>query len=166
MPELVPLATAIGVDAVVDGELNVTDDAGRPDFYALSRRMLVTTTSPLAHLRGHPRVTFVAFDVLWLDGAALVARTYAERRARLEDLALGGPCWATTPSYRDIPAEEVVAACGALGLEGAVVKGVSSVHEPRRSRRWVKRKTAAWQTEHAPRRRPGWRALSPVAAGG
>ncbi|MDQ3573324.1 MAG: hypothetical protein M3404_00115 [Actinomycetota bacterium] len=100
----------------------------------------------------------MAFDVLWLDGASLVGRTYAERRARLEELALAGPRWTTAPSYRGIPTEEVLAVCGSLGLEGLVVKGVSSVYESRRSRSWVKRKTAAWQSEHAPRRRPGWRA--------
>ena len=167
VPELGPLAEAVGVDAVLDGELIVTDDGGRPDFYALSRRMLTTTrTSPLAHLRPRPLVTLVAFDVLWLDGTSLVGRTYAERRTRLEELALAGPCWTTAPSYRGIPAEEVLAVCGSLGLEGLVVKGASSVYEGRRSRSWVKRKTAAWQSEHAPRRRPGWRAPSAAAASG
>ena len=166
VPELRPLAAAAGVDAVLDGELIVADDAGRPDFYALSRRMLATTTSPLAHLRRQALVTFVAFDVLWLDGASLVARPYAERRARLEELALAGPCWTTTPSYRGISTEEVLAVCASLELEGLVVKGTSSVYEARRSRCWVKRKTTAWQSEHAPRRRPGWRAPNAVVASG
>ncbi len=123
---------------MLDGELIVTDDGGRPDFYALSRRMLTTTrTSPLAHLRPRSLVTLVAFDVLWLDGTSLVGRTYAERRTRLEELALAGPCWTTAPSYRGIPTEEVLAVCGSLGLEGLVVKGASSVYESRRSRSWV-----------------------------
>lgn len=82
VPELAPLASAVGVDAVLDGELIVTDDAGRPDFYALSRRMLTNTMAPLAHLRSCTLVTFVVSDVLWLDGAALVTSSYAERRAR------------------------------------------------------------------------------------
>jgi bifunctional non-homologous end joining protein LigD len=155
VPELSPLAATVGTDAVLDGELIVTDDAGRPDFYALSRRMLASPTSPLSHLRHRSTVTFVAFDLLWLDGAPLVSRPYAERRARLEDLVLAGPAWMTTPSYRGVPAEEVLAACAALGIEGILEKGASSVYEGRRSRWWCKRKTAAWQAEHAPRRRPG-----------
>ncbi len=165
VPELAPLASAVGVDAVLDGELIVTDDAGRPDFYALSRRMLANTTAPLAHLRPRSLVTFVAFDVLWLDGEALVNRSYAKRRARLEELALAGPCWTTAPSYRDIPAEDVLAVCADFGLEGIVIKGMSSIYEARRSRAWVKRKTAAWESEHAPRRRPGRRAPSIAASG-
>jgi len=158
VPELAPLATAVGCDAVLDGELIVTDDAGRPDFYALSRRMLAATTPPLAHLRRRrAMVTFVVFDLLWLDGRPLVDRSYAERRDHLEALQLVGPSWLTTPSYRGTGTEEVLAACTSLGLEGVVVKAASSVYEGRRSRWWVKRKTASWQTEHAPRRRPGRR---------
>lgn len=126
VPELAPLAAAVGTDAVLDGELIVTDEAGHPDFYALSRRMLATPASPLAHLRPRARVTFVAFDVLWLDGTPLVARPYTERRSRLEELALTGSCWTTTPSYWGIAVEDMLAACSALGLEGLVVKGASS----------------------------------------
>ena len=97
-----------------DGKLIIADDAGRPDFYALGRRMLATTSAPLAHLKCRPTVTFVAFDLLWLDGSPLVDRTYTERRERLEELALAGPCWTTTPSYRGIAAEDVLAVCVAL----------------------------------------------------
>jgi len=157
VPELAPLAVAVGCDAVLDGELIVTDDGGRPDFYALSRRMLATTTSPLAHLRRRTPVTFGAFDLLWLDGSPLVGRPYAERRVLLEGLELAGPSWLTCPSYRANSAEEILAACTPLGLEGVVVKAISSVYESRRSRWWVKRKTASWQTEHSPRRRPSRR---------
>ncbi len=135
--ELAPLAAAVGVDAVLDGELIVVDEAGRPDFYALRRRMRATATSPLAHLQRRPPVTFVAFDILWLDGAALVRRPYAERRLRLEELALAGPCWTTTPSYRGISAEDVLAACGALGLEGLLLKAASSTYQAGRSRAWM-----------------------------
>ncbi len=122
---------------MLDGELIVTDEAGRPDFYALSRRMLATPASPLAHLRPRALVTFVAFDLLWLDGTPLVAQPYAERRSRLEELALAGRCWTTTPSYRGVAADDVLAACAALGLEGLLMKGASSTYQAGRSRAWL-----------------------------
>src|SRR5262245_52217133 len=48
------LATVIDVDdAVIDGELIATDDAGRPQFYDL--------------LRGARAPAYVAFDLLWMN---------------------------------------------------------------------------------------------------
>src|SRR5215471_296804 len=52
------LATLLDVDdAILDGEMIATDDSGRPQFYELLRR----TQAP----------AYVAFDLLWADGADL-----------------------------------------------------------------------------------------------
>src|SRR5207244_1138919 len=37
-------------------------------------------------------VSFWAFGILWLDGELLVHRSYADRRAVLEELPLNGAC--------------------------------------------------------------------------
>jgi ATP-dependent DNA ligase len=48
----------LGTDeAILDGEVIVADDSGRPQFYDL--------------LRGRRTPVYVAFDVLWRDGADL-----------------------------------------------------------------------------------------------
>jgi hypothetical protein len=46
-------------------------------------------------------VTFVAFDLLCIDGTDLTARTYSERRELLVGLGLDGPGWATSETFDD-----------------------------------------------------------------
>ena len=80
--------------------------------------------------------TFVAFDVLELDGRALADQPYAARREALVGLGLDGPRWTTTMADGD--GEAMWAATRDLGLEGVVAKDPRSAWVPRRSRRWLK----------------------------
>ena len=67
------LAAEIAVDdAIVDGEVITADEAGRPVFLDL--------------LRGRRKPAYVAFDLLWLNGADLRALPLRERRRRLQDV--------------------------------------------------------------------------------
>ena len=103
-------------------------------------------------LANAPRLTFVAFDVLWLDNRPVTALPYAERRPLLEGLDLAGAVWATVRSF-DEPVKEVMEACASLGLEGTVAKRTDSPYRPGvRSLDWLKLKTADWRAAHAPRR--------------
>ena len=45
-------------------------------------------------------MTFVAFDILWLDGELVTRRPYAERRALLEGLGLPALGVPVMPTYR------------------------------------------------------------------
>ncbi len=144
VPELAGLSDVLGGrQALIDGEL--VAGQGRPcDFYRLA--------PSLASRRTRSPVTFVAFDVLYLDGDSLLDRPYADRRRLLEDLGLVGPAWHTTPAFVD-GFVEVVAACEQLGLEGVVLKRLDSRYRPgHRSREWLKLKTAEWREVHAPLR--------------
>jgi bifunctional non-homologous end joining protein LigD len=144
VPELaVPPSTFGGRQVVLDGEL--VAGAGRPeDFYGIAGRV--------ASRRRLIPLTFVAFDVLFLDGAVLCARPYVERRAMLDQLRVSGGSWATVPSF-DGDAAEVYVACAELGLEGLVAKRATSRYRPgQRSSDWVKLKTTAWRQHHAHRR--------------
>jgi bifunctional non-homologous end joining protein LigD len=125
-----PLA---GRRAVLDGEIVVLRH-GRPDFDAISGRL---TARRLADWAAHKSpATFVAFDVLELDGRSLVDEPYTARRDALASLRLNGPRWATTTADGD--GEAVWAATQELGLEGVVCKDSRSTWVPRRSRRWLK----------------------------
>ena len=42
-------------------------------------------------------VTYMVFDLLWLDGRSLMDEPYEERRERLEELGLDGRRWQTPP---------------------------------------------------------------------
>ena len=128
---------------VLDGEL--VAGAGRPeDFYGIAGR--VASRRPVTTL------TFVAFDVLFLDGEVVCDRPYVERRALLDELNVSGGSWATVPSF-DGDAAEILAACAHLGLEGLMAKRATSRYRPgHRSSDWLKLKTVAWREHHAHRR--------------
>lgn len=137
-PELAGLGDALGRDAVIDGEVVAFDGAGRPSFQRLQRRMHVERAHDIARLAGEVPCAYMAFDLLWLDGAPLVDLPYEERRARLFDLAVRGPAWHTPPHELGDGAV-LLALAEERGLEGLVAKRVSSVYRPGvRSRDWVK----------------------------
>jgi bifunctional non-homologous end joining protein LigD len=130
--ELAPLADAIGVDDVVlDGELVVLDDAGRPSFAALQQH--------------EHAATFMIFDVLRIDGRDVTALSWRERRAVLERLALRGGTWQTPPVVEG-DAEHALDTARRLGLEGVVAKRVDAPYLPgRRTTTWQKLKLKARQ---------------------
>jgi bifunctional non-homologous end joining protein LigD len=133
-PELLrPLAALAGRRAVLDGEVVVLRN-GRPDFDAISGRLAARRLADMA-ARTSP-ATFVAFDLLELDGRVLADEAYAARKEVLEALGLDGLRWALTPSDGD--GEAVWAATRDLGLEGVVAKDPRSSWVPRRTKRWLK----------------------------
>ena len=76
-PELRGLAAAESGEMILDGEL-VAFRGGRPDFGELQQRMHVVRPGP-ALIAAVP-VSYLIFDVLWLDGRSLVDAPWAERR--------------------------------------------------------------------------------------
>jgi bifunctional non-homologous end joining protein LigD len=129
LPELRRLPKGL----VLDGEL-VAWKGKEPWFPNLRRRMLNSDMSV--------PVTFVAFDLLRIDGTDLIERTYCERRDRLVSLGLDGPGWATSETFEDGPA--LYASVCELGLEGVVAKKHSGRYRPG-ERGWVKTKNPNWR---------------------
>jgi ATP-dependent DNA ligase len=71
---------------VLDGELVIRDEQGRPEFDALQSR-IHPAESRIDLLAREIPADYVAFDLLAEDGESLLGRPFAERRARLEALA-------------------------------------------------------------------------------
>jgi bifunctional non-homologous end joining protein LigD len=139
-PELGRLNRALSHHrAVLDGEVVALDAEGKPSFGALQRRMHVAAESTVRRLARETPVTYVIFDLLWLDGHSLMELPYEERRARLADLHLGdGERW-RVPDYVAGHGAQLLAATEQQGLEGVIAKRLDSVYEPgRRSPSWVK----------------------------
>jgi len=148
LPELQALPSKLVRRAVVlDGEL-VAGSGIASDFYRLGPRLARREqTAP----HGCP-VTFVAFDVLWLDDASTCQLPYRRRRKLLKSLHVAGGCWQTAPSFDGDPLD-VLVACDKLDIEGVVAKRLDSVYQPgKRSAHWIKVKTPAWRERHAARR--------------
>jgi bifunctional non-homologous end joining protein LigD len=136
-PELAGLAEALAPhSAVLDGEVVSFNEKGQSSFQRLQRRMHVR--QPTARLLTETPVSFVVFDVLWLDGGMVVDRPQSERRTILDNLRLAGPAWQTAPVLDATP-EELMAACRELGLEGFMAKRRDAPYLPgRRSSAWSK----------------------------
>jgi len=145
-PEVAGLPAAIaGSDAVLDGEIVAFSD-GRPDFEALQPRMHVASADSALRLAELIPVTYLAFDVLYLDGVPLTAQPYAERRKTLESIMRNGASWQCPPNFPGVDLDAVRAASVASGLEGVVAKRLDSVYEPgARSMSWLKLKNVLKQ---------------------
>ncbi len=145
-PEIFGVNAALGShSAVLDGELVAFDASARPSFEALQRRMHTASRAQARRLAKGTPVTYVIFDLLWLDGHSLMHEPYSERRAQLAALALKGASW-QTPDHVVGQGAQLLAASAEQQLEGVVAKRLSSIYQPGvRSREWVKVKTLARQ---------------------
>jgi bifunctional non-homologous end joining protein LigD len=119
--------------ALIDGEIVVLDQEGRPSFQALHH----WETAGLS-------IVYYAFDLLHLDGRNLMTTPLEERRAALTDVVESSGLRISEP----LPgtANQIEAAVRRLQLEGIVAKRRRSRYEPgRRSDAWVKVRFAKHQ---------------------
>ena len=138
-PELARLTRALSTHrAILDGEIVALDEHGRPSFATLAARMNASEPRARALAASSP-VTFVIFDLPWLDGHSLMERSYDERRTALATLGLdGGERWRIS---MELPGSgrDILAATRAQHLEGVLAKRRDGRYEPgRRSGAWVK----------------------------
>jgi bifunctional non-homologous end joining protein LigD len=145
-PELRALNRALGShEAILDGEIVAFDEQGRPSFQALQSRMHLRGETAVRHLSQTTPVTYVLFDLLWLDGHSLMKLPYAERRDRLGSLKLEGEHW-RTPEYQRGDGTAFLAASKEQGLEGVVAKRLDSPYTPGgRGGSWLKIKNVQRQ---------------------
>jgi bifunctional non-homologous end joining protein LigD len=138
-PEIRGLMRDLGMrEAVLDGEIIAFDDAGRPSFERLQRRMHVTSPAAVRRLQSSTPVVYAIFDLLYLDGHSLLELPYAERREQLEGLGLKGPAWQVPAAHRG-EGSALLEATRQRNLEGVIAKRLSSPYEPgRRSGAWLK----------------------------
>ncbi|MGZ4791623.1 MAG: non-homologous end-joining DNA ligase [Ilumatobacteraceae bacterium] len=124
-PELSELASSVNAgSAIIDGELVVLDDDGRPSFELMQQHAT--------------QVAFYAFDVLSIDGHDTITLPYESRRELLGGLLETGPNW-MVPVHRIGDGAALVAATVERGLEGVMAKRLGSVYVPgKRSPHWRK----------------------------
>jgi bifunctional non-homologous end joining protein LigD len=136
--ELTEVAESLAAHRVVlDGEVVALSDSGRPDFGLLQSRM-----HTIPGRRGAPDtlvpITFMLFDLLWLDGNDVTGVSYLDRRHLLTDLVGSGPRWQVSAHHLG-DGDALLAAATERGLEGVMAKQVDSTYTPgRRSPAWRK----------------------------
>ncbi|HEU5099205.1 MAG TPA: ATP-dependent DNA ligase [Roseiflexaceae bacterium] len=164
-PELHAPLLALPGELILDGEILAARDGRILPFKELQPRLGRKTVDD--QLLAQTPVIFVAYDLLYHDGAVLLETALAERRARLEELLRGDRetrrqgegdpesmpiCLFPLPpvssswlkSCDDLAdIDPLFEAARARGNEGLMVKDPASAYKPgRRGREWLKVKRA------------------------
>jgi ATP-dependent DNA ligase len=124
------LLAGLPQDCVVDGEIVIATPHGL-DFDALQMR-LHPAASRVAKLAMSTPSSFVAFDLLAIDGCDLRGDPQVERRRRLEEaLARTAPPIHLTPTTRDrAVAADWLSRFEGAGLDGVIAKPEGGTYEP------------------------------------
>jgi DNA polymerase LigD, ligase domain len=119
-------------ETMLDGELVVLDETGKPSFAALQKHRFTPSA-----------LYFYVFDLITFQGRDLRRLPLLERRSLLERQVLKEMCEPIRlSSIFDTDARRLVAAAKKSGLEGVVAKRRDSRYESgERSAAWVKYKT-------------------------
>jgi bifunctional non-homologous end joining protein LigD len=135
-PEVVQAVAGLaGGDLALDGEVVALDDAGRPSFELLQRRMHVVRGRAAA-VAAVPVVAYV-YDCLAADGRDLRGLPLAERKWVLRALVPGrGPL--RYCEHVEGQGRRFLAAACAAGLEGVVAKRADSPYRGGRRGEWRK----------------------------
>jgi bifunctional non-homologous end joining protein LigD len=127
LSELRPIGRALGsTEVALDGVVTapVGGDA------RIGRRLQARSDSARRRLARDAPVTFVAVDLLWLDGHPVTGEPWRLRRERLEALGLDGPAWTTPAAYTGDPAPMLAAARADGGVDALVAKRVDAPYDP------------------------------------
>jgi bifunctional non-homologous end joining protein LigD len=119
-------------EALIDGEAVVFRHDGRSDFGALITK------------RGGEKASYIAFDLLRLDGQDIRLQRIEDRRKGLKQLVNRGDAMLYSEAFAAEGAIVFEKAC-ALGLEGIVSKRAGSLYRSGNGRQWLKCKNPAFQ---------------------
>lgn len=125
------------LDAVIDGEI-VAFENGRPSFEKLQSRINLQNEHEIKRAMKAIPVTYIAFDLLYLDGRQVFGEKIQHRKELLEKLVVPN---------QHIQVSAIVPESGVAlyeaaeesGLEGVVAKKLGSPYRPgKRTREWLK----------------------------
>jgi ATP-dependent DNA ligase I len=144
VPEVRELGALPAKTIILDGEVIGYDAAGRPlPFQDLMSRFSREEKGMLGAPEAPARLAAFFFDVLELDGMALVDRPYAERRRLLSQILAPDACVPQREVDSVDAAEAVYREALAAGHEGVVVKALEGTYTAgRRGAAWRKVKPA------------------------
>jgi len=137
-PELAGLGRQVGgSDTVLDGEIVVLDEQGRPDFSRLQLR-LAADAATTSRLSGEAPVTYQTFDVLYKDGRSIMAYPLWRRKNLLHQIVRPGE-FIRTPDFVEREGIAFFEAAREHDLEGIIAKERESVYRAgQRSPAWLK----------------------------
>ncbi len=137
-PEIARSLTALPFDdLVVDGELVVPDDAGRPSFQRLQERARFTRATDIGRAAVEQPASLFLFDLLAAEGYDARSLPLVERKKLLRRVVpeLGALRFL---EHFETNGEAVFEQVTKLGLEGVVAKKADAPYRAGRSPNWLK----------------------------
>lgn len=125
-----------GTPIILDGEIVVFNEDGKPDFGLVSRRDRVGSAAAAAKAAERLPATFVAFDLLFYKDGDFRKAGYNVRRAMLEAHVERVPGITVSPTSTD--GATMWNFCLDYGVEGLIAKRNESPYRSGRSPDWVK----------------------------
>ncbi|MBE0663124.1 MAG: DNA ligase D [Bacteroidales bacterium] len=114
--------------AVVDGEVVVLDEAGKPNFGALQNW----------RSEADGEIYFYVFDLLWINGKDLMQIPLSERRTMLKQIIPENSIIRFSENF-EVNGTEFFDTAKKMGLEGIMAKKSDSTYSPGiRSKEWLK----------------------------
>jgi len=122
---------AAGRSMILDGEVVITDEAGKTDFQALQNYMKNPKGQSL---------TYIVFDLLALDGVDLRRNPLIERKEQLEQLLENAPSHLYYSRHIEGNGKESFAVACQTGMEGIIGKRADSKYSGGKNGEWIKLK--------------------------
>ena len=124
-------------NAILDGEVVVLDDQGRPSFSLMQQRTGLRSHGRQTTPRGDLPIFYYAFDLIYLDGYDLRRVALVDRKRVLREIVTDSE----TMRYSEHFVGQGIALFDVAknkGLEGIIAKKANSCYEERRSHEWQK----------------------------
>jgi bifunctional non-homologous end joining protein LigD len=127
----------VALDAIVDGEI-VALSGGRPSFEKLQSRMNLQNEHEIRRAMKNCPVSYIVFDLLYLDGRSLITEPLERRKELLAELVVPSERLQVSHSEQG-SGTALFEAARQRNLEGIVGKRRGTPYRPgKRTREWVK----------------------------
>lgn len=137
VPELSDIHKNIKSKCILDGELIVTKN-GVPDFFEIQRRSLMSDPFKIQLAGKKYPASFIAYDILYLDGKLITDLTLLERKKMLADIVVESDRIAVS-RYIENKGITLYELAKQQNLEGIVAKEKNSkYYMDSRTKNWIK----------------------------
>jgi bifunctional non-homologous end joining protein LigD len=123
--------------AILDGEVVVLDEQGRPSFSLMQQRTGIRAHGRQSAPRSDLPILYYVFDLIYLDGYDLRRVALLDRKRLLQQILPAEGIVRFSDHYAQ-QGTALFQVAKQKGLEGIVAKKANSCYEERRSREWLK----------------------------
>ena len=138
VPELSDIHEQVNVRCILDGELMVLKD-GKPDFYEIQKRSLMTNTFKIELLSKQYPASFIPFDILYYKDKDISLIPLIKRKQYLIEAIKKESARMAISKYIEEQGISFYELAEQQNLEGVVAKRKDSIYiEGKRTKEWIK----------------------------